>query len=256
MKLYQLILAKVIALSLTFVSISTLSQAKVLSETSWTLLSESEPKDEEDIEGGSLWRRFFPRSEEPPDNEGSEGGSKGNDFCPIAPNQFSEIERVWNERPTFTWTGVLTQIEVREQGNEKVIWSQEISAENRVELNAETESSTPLNFYQVTVGTALKPGQIYELQVSTSPPIDYRPIPLRIMTPEERNSIAQDLQELEEELQEKNITGNAATLQRADYFASQKLWSEFWQEVLSIESPSEDFKVLINETVKELCLPS
>jgi len=45
-------------------------------------------------------------------------------------------------------------------------------------------------------------------------------------------------------------------LQRADYFASQKLWSEFWKEVLSVESPSEDLKVLINETVEELCLPS
>ncbi|WP_413167828.1 hypothetical protein ACL6C3_14110 [Capilliphycus salinus ALCB114379] len=255
MNLYQLILAKVIAFSLISVSFSTIFQAEVLSETSWMFLSGSQPKDEEGFERESLWRRFFPRSEPPPE-EGSEGGSKGDDFCPIAPNQFSEVERVWNERPTFTWTGVLTKVEIREQGNEKVVWSQEISAENQIELNTETESSTPLKLYQVTLGTVLKPGQVYELQVSTSPPIDYRPISLRIMTPEERNSITQDLQKLEEELEDKNITGDGAILQRADYFASQKLWSEFWQEVLSVESPSEDLKGLINETVKELCLPS
>jgi len=252
MNFYQLIPAKVIALSLISVSISTIFQAEVLSETSWMFLSRSQPKDEEGFERESLWRRFFPRSE-PPENEGTEGGSKGDDFCPIAPNQFLEVERVWNERPIFTWTGGITQIEIREQGNEKVVWSQEISAENQIELNTETESSTPFKLYQVTVGTALQPGQVYELQVSTSPPIDYRPIPLRIMTPEERNYLTQDLQKLEQELEEKNITVDAVILQRADYFASQKLWSEFWKEVLSVEFPSEDLKGLINETVKELC---
>ncbi|MDY7021575.1 MAG: hypothetical protein SWJ54_09460 [Cyanobacteriota bacterium] len=63
----------------------------------------------------------------------------------------------------------------------------------------------------------------YELQISTNPPIDYRPIPFQIMTPEDRDLITQGLQQLERELKAKNITGDAAKLQRADYFASQKL---------------------------------
>jgi|GEM_PF-1685460 hypothetical protein len=208
---------------------------------------------EEGREGGSqLWRRVFPRSEPIPE-EGRDGGSKGEGFCPIAPYQFSEIERVWNNRPTFTWTGNITQISIREQNSQTVIWSQNISEENRVNLNLETAASNPLQLYQITVGTALQPGQVYELQVSTNPPIDYRPIPFRMMTVEERNTVNQELQQLEQELAAENITGDAAILQRADYFASQQLWSEFWQEVLSVETASEDLKRLIDETVNRLC---
>ncbi|MEL7038384.1 MAG: hypothetical protein AAFO04_22615 [Cyanobacteria bacterium J06592_8] len=216
---------------------------------------ENLPEVSSSISGQQLWRRFFPNSESP-DSESkrgsSEGGARGG-FCPIAPNQFSQAEWVWNERLTFTWVGVLTQVEIREQGNKKVVWSQDISAKNRIELNPETASSTPLKLYQVTTGTSLKPGQVYELQVSTTPPIAYRPILFQIMTSENRDLMTQGLQELERELKTKNITGDAAKLRRADYFASQKLWSEFWQEVLSINTASEDLKTLINQTVNQLC---
>ncbi len=197
------------------------------------------------------WKQSFPNSE--PQTGGSEGGGKGDGFCPIAPYQFSEVEQVWSKRPTLTWRGTITQIEIREQNSKTVVWSQEISAESQVNFNTKTESSMPLTLYQVTVGTTLKPGQIYELQVSTTPPIAYRPIQFRIMTPQEGSSMTPKLQTLEQKLAAENITGDAAKLQRADYFASQELWSEFWQEVLSVEAPSDDLKRLIHETVNQLC---
>ncbi|MGB3535265.1 MAG: hypothetical protein WBA13_17330 [Microcoleaceae cyanobacterium] len=213
----------------------------------------SEPFSDEGSEGGSqLWRKFFPRSEPVPE-EGGNGGSRGDGFCPISPYQFSEVEPILNNRPTFTWKGNITQIEIREQNSQTVVWSQDISEENRVNLNLQSDDLTPLKLYQIAVETALQPGQVYELYVSTNPPIDYRPIPFRILTTEERNAINQELQQLEQKLAAENITGDAAILQRADYFASQQLWSEFWQEVLSVETPSEDLKQLINQTVNRLC---
>ncbi len=259
MKLYQFnLFTQIISLSLLVVP--AIIQVEIFP---FTVLIQSryvsqrpEPLPEEGREGGSqlrqLWHQFFPRSEPIPE-EGSDGGSKGDGFCPISPYQFSEVEQVWNERPTFTWTGIITQISIREQGSETVIWSQEISAENQVNLNLETASNNPLQLYQITVGKTLQPGQFYELQVSTNPPIDYRPIPFKVMNPQEQNTVTQELQQLEQKLAAENITGDAAILQRADYFASQKLWSEFWQEVLSVETPSEDLKQLINETVNQLC---
>ncbi|MEA5497568.1 hypothetical protein VB834_28460 [Limnoraphis robusta Tam1] len=197
------------------------------------------------------WRRLLPSSE--PQRRGQEGGGKGESFCAVAPDKISEVEQVLNERPIFTWTGNIVKVEIREQGNGTVVWSRDISAKNQVNLNFQTASSTPFKLSQVAVEKPLKPNQIYELQVFTRMPTDYRPILFRIMTPEERNNITQGLQNLQQELAAKNITGEAAILQRADYFARQQLWSEFWQEVLSIESPSEDLKALINDTVNQLC---
>ncbi len=197
------------------------------------------------------WRNIFTSSE--PQRRGQEGGGKGNGFCAVAPYQLSAVENIFSERPIFTWTGNIVKAEIREKGNETVIWSQEISAENQVNFNFQTASSTPLKLSQVAVEKALQPNQIYELKVFTRLPIDYHPILFKIMTPEERNNITQGLQNLQQELADKNITGDAAILQRADYFARQQLWSEFWQEVLSIQSPSEKLKALINDTVNQLC---
>lgn len=195
------------------------------------------------------WRKLFTSSE--PQRRGQEGGGKGDGFCAVAPYQLSAVENIFSERPIFTWTGNIVKAEIREKGNETVIWSQEISAENQVNFNFQTASSTPFKLSQVVVEKPLQPNQIYELKVFTRLPIDYRPILFRIMTPEERNSVNDDLISLS--IVTKGLIEEEETLVYADYFASQQLWSEFWQKVLSIESPSEELKALINDTVNQLC---
>ncbi|MGL5083060.1 MAG: hypothetical protein ACRC8A_16360 [Microcoleaceae cyanobacterium] len=260
MKLYPLnILAQMVCVSCTLLSamIPVIAQAEVFPHIILTqqwhklLLSRDEPLTGGSEGGGQFWRRRFPTSEPP--IGGSEGGGKGDGFCPVAPYQLSEVGRVWRDRLTLTWIGNLAKVEIREQGTGTVVWNQTISAEDQVDLKIQTEANNPLKIYQVKVETALKPGQTYGLHVSTNPPIAYRPIQFKVMTPEERNAVTQALQKLEQELAANNITGDAAKLRRADYFASQKLWLEFWQEVLSVEQPSAELKQVIQKTIEELC---
>ncbi|MEL7039578.1 MAG: hypothetical protein AAFO04_28800 [Cyanobacteria bacterium J06592_8] len=201
-------------------------------------------------EGG--WRRFFPNSE-PPEDDGSEAGDeRGDSLCLIAPHNNQKGIKVWSDRPTFTWEGEITKLEIRELDSRTALWSQRISSKNQVE----SLSSANSEWYQVQVETELQPGQTYQWYFSDKPSgeyDEYLPIEFTVMTPTERDSITQGLQQLEQELTAQNITGDAAKLRRADYFASQQLWLEFWQEVLSMDSPSEELKALLTNTVDNLC---
>ncbi|WP_413168100.1 hypothetical protein ACL6C3_15420 [Capilliphycus salinus ALCB114379] len=199
------------------------------------------------------WHRFFENSEPPTEPQGNpgDGGSRGDDICPIAPNNLAVL-KVWNIRPTLTWSGEITKLEIRELDSRTNLWNQRISDNNKVP----SLSSDELKLYQITVETDLQPGQTYKWYFSDKPDgeyDEYLPVEFTIMTDRERESIAQELQQLEQELTAQNITGDGAKLRRADYFASQNLWLDFWQEVLSVESPSEDLKALLTSTIGELC---
>ncbi|WP_413160010.1 hypothetical protein ACL6C3_16440 [Capilliphycus salinus ALCB114379] len=202
----------------------------------------------------AFWRRFFESSEPPTEPKGNdrEAGTRGDDdICPIAPNNLGAL-KVWNIRPTLTWSGEITKLEIRELDSRTDLWNQRTSSRNKVE----SLSSNTLELYQVTVETDLQPGQIYEWYFSNNPSGEYDqylPVEFTVMTAQERDSIVQELQQLEQELTAENITGDAAKLRRADFFASQNLWLEFWQEVLSMESPSEDLKALLASTIDQLC---
>ncbi len=200
----------------------------------------------------SSWKIFFPRSE-PPERDATEGGdTRGDSLCLIAPNNYQESIKIWSKRPTFIWEGKITKLEIRELDSSTKLWGQRISSRNKVQ----NLSSTSLELYQITAETDLQPGQTYEWYFSDKPSgeyDEYLPIEFTVMTAQERDSITQGLQELEQELAAQNITGDMAKLRRADYFASQKLWLEFWQEVLSIESPPENLKSLLSSTVNRLC---
>ncbi|MGB3188211.1 MAG: hypothetical protein WBB43_02125 [Limnoraphis sp.] len=198
------------------------------------------------------WRRFFESSEPPTEPKGKEGegGARGNDICPISPNNWGAL-KVWNIRPTLTWRGQITKLEIRELDSQTAFWSPRTSSNKVPSL-----SSNTLELYQATVQTDLQPGQIYEWYFSNNPSGEYDqylPIKFTVMTAQERESIVQQLQQLEQKLAAENITGDAAKLRRADFFASQNLWLEFWPEVLSMESPSEDLKALLASTIGELC---
>lgn len=200
------------------------------------------------------WSRFFQSSDPPPTEpkgNDSEGGARGDDICPIAPNKLGVL-KVWNLRPMLTWSGEVTKLEIRELDSRTDLWNQRISSNNKV-LSL---SSDDLELYQITVETDLQPGQTYKWYFSDKPSgeyDEYLPLEFAVMTDQERESIALELQQLEQELTAQNVTGDGAKLRRADYFASQNLWLEFWQEVLSVESPSEDLKALLASTIGELC---
>jgi hypothetical protein len=200
------------------------------------------------------WRNLFgqrpPVPPVPPTGGGSrpvEGG-----VCPIAPLAVSQVNPsilttaiVWSDRPTFIWDGKVDKIGVRVRGSEDILWSQPVSGTNRVTY----------------AGKALQPDRVYEWLVLSSNNQLKRFFPFRVVTTEERDRISQALQQLDQQLASEKITGEAATLRRAEFFATQQisnqpLWSQFWQEVLSVPTPSEQLTGWTRETITLMCNPS
>lgn len=202
----------------------------------------------------STWRKLFgkrpPVPPVPPTNGGGRDPNGG--VCAIAPLAVSESNSsiltpaiVWSDRPTFVWDGEVEKIGVRVRGSQDVLWSQSVSGTNRVTY----------------AGEALQPGRVYEWLVLSSNDEVKRFIPFEVMTAEERQGIAQALQQLDGQLAAEKITGEAAALRRAEFFAAQQidnqpLWSEFWQEVLSVPTPSAQLTGWTRETITLMCNPS
>lgn len=200
------------------------------------------------------WRNLFGKRPPVPPVPPTPGGSRpaGGGVCPIAPVAASEANPsilttaiVWSDRPTFIWDGKVDKIGVRVRGSEDILWSQPVSGTNRVTY----------------AGKALQPDRVYEWLVLSSDNQVKWFIPFQVMTAEERQSISQALQQLDRQLAAEKITGEAATLRRAEFFATQQidnqpLWSEFWQEVLSVQTPSDKLTGWTRETITSLCNPS
>jgi hypothetical protein len=152
---------------------------------------------------------------------------------------------VWRDRPMFVWNGSVEKIGVRVRGSKDILWSKAVSGTNRVTYDGKT----------------LQADQVYEWLVLSSDNQVKRFIPFQVMTNQERQSIAQALQQLDKQLAAEKIIGEAATLRRAEFFAAQRidnqpLWSEFWQEVLSVPTPSTQLTDWTNQTMTLLCQPN
>lgn len=200
------------------------------------------------------WRKLFGKRPPVPPVPPRGGGSRplAGGVCPIAPLAVSEpgssiltTAMVWSDRPTFVWDGEVEKIGVRLRGDEGILWSQTVSGTNRVTYD----------------GEPLETDRVYEWLVLSSEDRVRRFVPFGAMATEERDRITIALQQLEGELEAKGITGEAAALRRAEFFATQEisdrpLWSEFWQEVLSVQSPSEELTDWTRETITSLCNPS
>lgn len=200
------------------------------------------------------WRNLFgkrrPVPPVPPTNGGGRPAEGG--VCAIAPLAVSAPNSsiltpaiVWSDRPTFVWDGVVDKIGVRVRGSQDIFWSQAVSGTNRVTY----------------AGEALQPGRVYEWLVLSSNDEVKRFIPFEVMTAQERKGIAQALQQLDGQLAAEKVTGEAAALRRAEFFAAQQidnqpLWSEFWQEVLSVPTPSAQLTGWTRETMTLMCNPS
>ena len=203
------------------------------------------------------WRKLFetkplepPVPPVPPTNGGGRPAEGG--VCLIAPLAISESNSsilttaiVWRDRPMFVWNGSVEKIGVRVRGSKDILWSKAVSGTNRVTYD----------------GKALQADQVYEWLVLSSDNQVKRFIPFQVMTNQERQSIAQALQQLDKQLAAEKIIGEAATLRRAEFFAAQQidnqpLWSEFWQEVLSVPTPSAQLTDWTSQTMTLLCQPN
>jgi hypothetical protein len=200
------------------------------------------------------WRNVFGNRRPAPPVPPTGGGSRpvGGGVCAIAPVAVVEPDSsiltpamVWSDRPTFIWDGKMDKIGVRIRGSENILWSQSVSGTNWVTY----------------AGEALQPDRIYEWLVLSSNNQLKGFFPFRVVRTEERKGISQALQQLDQQLAAEKITGEAATLRRAEFFANQQidnqpLWSQFWQEVLSVQTPSDKLTGWTRETITSLCNPS
>lgn len=162
------------------------------------------------------WRNLFGKRPPVPPVPPTNGGGRPAEgrVCPIAPLAVSEPNSsiltpamVWSDHPTFVWDGQVNKIGVRVRGSEDILWSQAVSGTNWVTY----------------AGEALQPDHVYEWLVLSSNDEVKRFIPFQVMTAEERKSIAQALQQLDRQLAAEKITGEAATLRRAEFFAAQRI---------------------------------
>lgn len=183
-----------------------------------------------------FWQGLF-RSEPPvpPD----EGGGRG-DICLMAPTTPSSDQAapVWQTQPTFVWQGGIARIEVHERGQDEMLWASTVVGQ---------ETAT----YE---GQPLIPGILYEwhgyLPYADQPAFK---IPFTVLPTNQQVAIAQHLEQLDQAALMVGLSAEEKAIQRADYFASQALWSDFWQEVLSVAHPSEELNNALDEIVTIFC---
>jgi hypothetical protein len=173
------------------------------------------------------------------------GTGRGDDLCQISP---SPAEKIWSDRPLFLLTkrlggGPIDRIELRSdrQDPKTTIWT----ASEADELIAEDENGRPIYIYTTSYSgeQTLEPGKTYHwlLFLSGADENDYTSFTsFEVMSPEERDPIAADLQELTDQLIAEDTGEEAIALERARYFADRKMWADALQETYSVADPSEE----------------
>jgi len=197
-------------------------------------------------QAGGWWSRFF--TSRPPDDPEPRGG-RGEAFCAIAPaetqSESTTISVVSSDRPSLVWRGNIQTVELWSSNGTEALQRIEITPDatdslRLVQLDAERRIN------QLTLDLELQPGQHYEWRMYR--PFVSAPVVVRfaVLPADQQAQVQQRLPVTEE-------TGEAAATQRADYFAGQQLWSEFWQELLAIESPSDELRQIMSNSSAYFC---
>lgn len=187
------------------------------------------------------WQRIF-QENDPPIPQKPGGGrplptANSRNLCGLTPDQSLKNQQVWSNRPLFVWQGEVERIEVREPlPSGEVLWKQAVTPNQR-----------SISYG----GEPLQPGRynwiIFDRQ---NRPFVFQ---FTVMDAEQRQTIEKDLQQLEEKLNTRRTTAEERALHRAQYFAQQQLWSDFWQEIFSVKNPSAALSEIVQTKTAELC---
>lgn len=190
------------------------------------------------------WSRIFRSRPPDPPFEGG-GRPTGSVFCAIAPARTlpnSERPLASIDRPTLVWQGNLQAVELWQAEQPEPLWKwdeAEATGDRPQAVQFTTETA-----YRLTADIVLEPNQSYEWRV-------YRPL-FRHAIVIRFNAISADQQTaIEQNLP--SSSDEASVIRRADYLASQQLWDDFWQEMLSIDQPSDPLNQALSETISRLC---
>ena len=167
-------------------------------------------------------------------------GGRG-DICLISPGQpvSSKVEEIWNDKPLFTWQlqkGNATQIEI-----------------------PETQWKTKINPGQTNItysGTTLQPGQTYtwRLNAVTDFPTKSILFKFKLMEPQQRANITNDLTNIETKLKQQGASTEKIAMEKANYFAQKELWPDAIQQLYSIPNPSSELTQTIKQIEDSSCI--
>lgn len=188
------------------------------------------------------WKALF---EENPPPVPKKPGIDRNPDRPIDPNKLCAIapepapQEIWSDRPLFVWQAEVGKIQVRLPGRKEQLWQQTVTPTARRVLYG---------------GEALQPGETYNWVSFDQQNKRLFAVRFKVMDAEKRDGIKTQLQSLEAELKAKGATSEEIAMHRAQYFAKQKLWSDFWREVFSVENPSTALTEMVKTQTTQLCL--
>ncbi|MBD2776394.1 hypothetical protein [Iningainema tapete] len=181
------------------------------------------------------WWNIFRRK--PPVGRGP-GGARPtiHGICVAAPD-FGET--IWSDRPFIIW-----------QGNPK-----KIGLSQGIPDPTATENIKIGKLYATYTGKPLQLGQTYSWLVAAIDQSWTGNIRFKIMEPQQRQRITNDLQQLEQQEKSKGTTAEGIAFAKANYFLKQEppLWSDALQQAYSVENPSPDLAKMREEIVKDWC---
>lgn len=193
------------------------------------------------------WNRIF-NSSRPPDPPIPRGRRPVGGFCAIAPNGTDPdiaLPLMTSDRPSLFWRGNVETVELwQAEGTEPL---DQIDLTTRtVDSLRSVQLAPDQTLYQLTLDVELQPEQRYEWRVYRTGVSEPFSFPFMVMATDQQTQIQQDLLALEG-------TGEAAVIQRANYFANQQLWHEFWREVFTVEQPSDPLKQIMSYSTAYFC---
>lgn len=187
---------------------------------------------------------FNQQNDSPPPGPTGTGISRGG-VCAISPRASSTTTEIWSDRPLFVWQSQfapIVRIEVHPTGSNEVLWHPSVVGQTKALYDGK-----------------LQPGQTYDWLLFNTSDKHAKPlgqVTFRVIDGQKRQQIETRLQSLDKELKDKGATPEEIALQRANYFASQQLWSDVLQEVYSLKKPSPELIKIVQSIPKQICKPS
>ncbi|BAY93679.1 MULTISPECIES: hypothetical protein [unclassified Tolypothrix] len=161
-----------------------------------------------------------------------------NGVCIAAPDR-GEI--IWSDRPFIIWQGNLKKIGLS-QG------IPDASATDNIQIG---------QLYATYTGNPLLPAQQYHWSVAIENSWAGN-IAFKIMEPQQKQRITNDLQQLEQQEKAKGVTAEGIAFAKAKYFLEQDppLRSDALQQAYSVDKPSPELVKIREEIVKDFCKPN
>ena len=167
----------------------------------------------------------------PPPEPKKPKGSRGGEVYAIAPSEIEGLNIIWRDRPLLIWEGAIARVSIRDAETGKVLWSQEVSPEDR---------------WVAYAGEPLQPGCRYECGLcDRHDNLLTNSVTFQVLASEQWEGIAAALAKKEAALQAEDATSEAIALERAAYFAEQQLWADVLMEACSVTNPSADLMRLL-----------